>query len=141
MEPPSAAAAPTGSAPTCGSTTSRRGSPASCPTCSCRRRNLPPWLSPLPGELRVVNPATLEVVGSVPTVRPEAVQELVAEARLAQERFGAATLDRAARARSCVVADVVLERADEIADTIIAETAKPRRRGIRDASSSRRSTP
>jgi len=36
------------------------------------------------GELRVVNPATLEVVGSVPTVGPESVQELVAEARLAQ---------------------------------------------------------
>ena len=46
-----------------------------------------------PGELRVVNPATLEVVGSVATVDPSAVQELVAEARLAGERFAQAPLD------------------------------------------------
>src|ERR1039457_3251826 len=77
------------------------------------------------GELRVVSPATLELVGSVPTAGPKAVQELVAEARLAQERFGDARLAgrRALRVR---VAELVLERADEIADVIVAETAKPR---------------
>src|SRR5258706_1940060 len=77
------------------------------------------------GELRVVNAATLELVGSVPTVGPEAVQELVAEARLAQERFGQVSL---AERRSLLLsaAELVLERADEIADVIVAETAKPR---------------
>ena len=77
------------------------------------------------GELRVVSPATLEVVGTVPTVAPEAVQELVAEARLAQERFGEVPLEER-RALLVRLADVVLERADQIADTIVAETAKPR---------------
>ena len=77
------------------------------------------------GELRVVSPATLEVVGTVPTVAPEAVQELVAEARLAQERFGEAPLEER-RALLARLVDVVLERADEIADVIVAETAKPR---------------
>ncbi len=77
------------------------------------------------GALRVVNPATLEVVGIVPTVDPAAVQELVTEAKLAQEGFGEATAaDR--RALLVRVAKLVLERADEIADTIVAETAKPR---------------
>jgi acyl-CoA reductase-like NAD-dependent aldehyde dehydrogenase len=77
------------------------------------------------GELRVVNPATLELVGSVPTVAPEAVQELVAEARLAQERFGQVSLAER-RALLVSIAELVLERADEIADVIVAETAKPR---------------
>jgi acyl-CoA reductase-like NAD-dependent aldehyde dehydrogenase len=77
------------------------------------------------GELRVVNPATLEVVGSVPTVGPESVQELVAEARLAQERFGQVPLAER-RALLVRVAELVLDRADEIADVIVAETAKPR---------------
>ena len=36
------------------------------------------------GELRVVNPATLEVVGTVSTTDPAAVQEIVSEAKLAQ---------------------------------------------------------
>ena len=77
------------------------------------------------GELRVVSPATLELVGSVQTVAPEAVQELVAEARLAQERYGQEPLTER-RALLARVAELVLARADEIADVIVAETAKPR---------------
>jgi succinate-semialdehyde dehydrogenase/glutarate-semialdehyde dehydrogenase len=77
------------------------------------------------GELRVVNPATLELVGTVRTTDPAAVQEIVTEAKLAQEAWGETTLaDR--RALLLRVADAVLERADEIADTVIAETGKPR---------------
>jgi len=77
------------------------------------------------GELRVVSPATLEVVGAVPAIGPEAVQELVAEALLAQERF--APTPPAERSALLVrLADLVLDRADEIADAIVAETAKPR---------------
>src|SRR5256885_12170743 len=77
------------------------------------------------GELRVVNPATLEVVGVGPATDPAAVQELVSEARLAQERFGEASLaDR--RELIVRVAELALDRIDEIADTVVAETAKPR---------------
>ena len=76
------------------------------------------------GELRVVNPATLELVGTVTTTDPAAVQEIVTEAKLAQEAWGETALaDR--RALLLRVADAVLERADEIADTVIAETGKP----------------
>ena len=77
------------------------------------------------GELRVVNPATLELVGTVRATDPSAVQELVSEAKLAQEAWGDASLgDR--RALLVAVAETVLERAEEIADTVIAETGKPR---------------
>src|SRR5690348_14976623 len=77
------------------------------------------------GELRVVNPATLEVVGTVTTTDPAAVQEVVSEAKVAQEVWGETPLaDR--RALLVRVGETVLERADEIADTVIAETGKPR---------------
>jgi len=77
------------------------------------------------GVLRVVNPETLEVVGSVPRTDPAHVQELVAEASYVQEGWAEATLaDR--RALLVRVGEVVLDRADEIADSVIAETAKPR---------------
>jgi len=77
------------------------------------------------GELRVVNPATLELVGTVATTDPSAVQEIVTEARLAQEAWGESPLE-GRRTVVAAVADVLLERADEIADTVIAETGKPR---------------
>jgi acyl-CoA reductase-like NAD-dependent aldehyde dehydrogenase len=77
------------------------------------------------GELRVVNPATLELVGTVTTTDPSAVQEIVSEAKLAQEAWGETPLaDR--RALLVRVAGTVLERADEIAATVVAETGKPR---------------
>src|SRR3954447_17424786 len=76
-------------------------------------------------ELRVVNPATLELVADVPTTDPAHVQELVAEARFAQERWAQASL---AERRDLLVAvgELVLSRLDEVADTVVAETAKPR---------------
>ena len=77
------------------------------------------------GELRVVNPATLEVVGTVSTTDPAAVQEIVSEAKLAQVAWAETPVaDR--RALLLRVAEAVLLRADELADTVIAETAKPR---------------
>jgi acyl-CoA reductase-like NAD-dependent aldehyde dehydrogenase len=76
-------------------------------------------------ELRVVNPATLEVVGTVRTTDPSALPELVAVARLAAERFGEAPLEER-RDLLVRVAELVLERADEIADVIVSETGKPR---------------
>ncbi len=61
---------------------------------------------------------------AVAATHPAHVQELVAEARLAQERFAGATLaDR--KALLVALAEVVLERADEIAATVVSETGKP----------------
>src|ERR1041384_1111829 len=78
-----------------------------------------------PGELQVVNPATLDVVGSVPATHPSAVQEIAVEARLAQEAWGEQPVEeRVAVLRR--VAHAVLDRADEIADVVVAETGKPR---------------
>src|SRR5471030_2021809 len=76
-------------------------------------------------ELRVVNPATLEVVGSVRATEPAALQGAVDAARLAQARFAGATLGER-RELLVRVAELVLERADEIADVVVSETAKPR---------------
>src|SRR5256885_1464227 len=77
------------------------------------------------GELRVVNPATLELVGTVAASDPAAVQELVSEAKLAQEAWGEAPL---AERRALLVrfAEDVLKRANEIADTAVPKPAKPR---------------
>jgi acyl-CoA reductase-like NAD-dependent aldehyde dehydrogenase len=69
------------------------------------------------GELRVVYPATLELVGTVRTTDPSAVREVVTEAKLAQEaplRERAALLLR--------VAARALARADEIAGPVVSET-------------------
>src|SRR5438128_2858435 len=76
------------------------------------------------GDLHSYNPATLDRVGSVRPTAPEEVAELVAEARLAQERWARAGLD--ARRRLLVaVARVLLDRMDDIAATVTAETGKP----------------
>ncbi len=76
-------------------------------------------------EIQVVSPATLQLVGAVAATDPAAVQDLVAEALVAQERFaaGSATDRRSLLLR---VAELVLERADEIADVVVSETGKPR---------------
>ena len=76
------------------------------------------------GELHSYNPATLERVGSVRATQPEEIAELVAEARLAQEAWARESL--AARKRLLVdMARVLLDRMDEIAATVTAETGKP----------------
>ena len=75
-------------------------------------------------ELASVNPATLEAVGSVERTRVEAISELVAEARLQQERWGRTPLGkRRALLRSAL--RVLLAHADDVAATISAETGKP----------------
>ena len=76
-------------------------------------------------ELHVVNPETLAVVGSVRTTRPGAVQELVDAAELAQARF-AELAPAGRRALLARVAELILARADEVADVVVSETAKPR---------------
>src|SRR5438067_5310808 len=76
------------------------------------------------GELRSSNPATLEVVGSVPVTEPAAVDEIVARAGEAQVRWAEQSLD--ARRRLVLdAAGVLLDRMDELAKTVTAEMGKP----------------
>jgi acyl-CoA reductase-like NAD-dependent aldehyde dehydrogenase len=80
-------------------------------------------------ELVSVNPATLERVGSVPRTEPREVPAIVAAARSAQSGWAAVS----SRGRADVLratARLVREHADEIADSIVAETAKPRTEAI-----------
>src|SRR5919198_1680562 len=76
------------------------------------------------GELRSLNPATLEVVGSVPATDPAELGDVVALAREAQARWAETSLDE--RRRLVLdVARVLLERMDELAALVTAETGKP----------------
>jgi acyl-CoA reductase-like NAD-dependent aldehyde dehydrogenase len=74
-------------------------------------------------EIRVENPATGELVASVPRVAPEAVAALVARARAAQPAWEALGFDGRGellrRAQKWVV-----ENSDRIARTIVSETGK-----------------
>jgi acyl-CoA reductase-like NAD-dependent aldehyde dehydrogenase len=74
--------------------------------------------------LTPVDPATLEPVGTVEITPPEAIAEIVSEARLVQR--GCAQSTHAERRALLVrVAHVLLDSADELARTITAETGKP----------------
>jgi acyl-CoA reductase-like NAD-dependent aldehyde dehydrogenase len=75
-------------------------------------------------ELRPLNPATLEQVGSVPVSKPEEVAEAVADARVVAERWAESSFAER-RALLGSVAEAVLDHADEIARTVTAETGKP----------------
>ncbi len=75
-------------------------------------------------ELRPVNPATLEEVGTVPVSPPEEVAEAVTEARLAAERWAQSSFAER-RALLAAVAGAALDRADELTATVTAETGKP----------------
>src|ERR671933_897992 len=76
------------------------------------------------GELRSLNPATLEVVGSVPATDPAGLEEIVARACDAQARWAETSLDE--RRRLVLdTARVLLDRMDEIAALVTAETGKP----------------
>ena len=74
--------------------------------------------------LRSVDPATLEPVGTVEVMPPEAVPELVAEARLVQRSWAGST-HAERRALLVRVAHRLLDSADRRAATISAETGKP----------------
>jgi len=75
-------------------------------------------------ELRPVNPATLEPVGTVPVSAPEEVAETVADARVAAARWAQSSFAER-RALLGAVAAAVLDHAEEIAATVTAETGKP----------------
>ena len=75
-------------------------------------------------ELRVVNPATLEEVGTVAALDPSEVPALAAEAAVAQERWAATPpAERVAVLRR--LRQAVLRRAPETAACVRAETGKP----------------
>jgi len=76
-------------------------------------------------ELRVVNPATLELVGTVAATDPAEVGSLVAAAAAAQAAWAETPVADRARVLLAVSREV-LRRADEIADVVVAETGKPR---------------
>src|SRR5204862_8283167 len=76
------------------------------------------------GELRSVNPATLEPVGVVSVSAPEEVAEAVADARLAAERWAQASLEER-RALLGRVARTVHDSAGEIAAPVTAATGQP----------------
>lgn len=76
------------------------------------------------GVLEPLNPATLEPAGRVETTPIEALGEILAEARLAQEAWARRPLtDREQVLRR--VAHTLLDAGEEIAQTIVAETGKP----------------
>jgi acyl-CoA reductase-like NAD-dependent aldehyde dehydrogenase len=80
-------------------------------------------------ELVSVNPATLELVGSVRRTEPAELPAIVASARAAQQQWWA--LGPSGRGRVLrEAAHAVRVHADEIADMIVAETAKPRTEAI-----------
>ena len=82
-------------------------------------------------ELEVRNPATGERIGSVPIATPEEVQAAVARARVAQIRWARQSVtERAALLRR--YHDLVLDRADDILDTIQKESGKARRDALLD---------
>src|SRR4029077_7383610 len=76
------------------------------------------------GTITPVDPAPLGPVGTVEVTPPEAIPEIVSEARLVQRRW-AESSHAERRALLVRVAHVLLDSADELAGTITAETGKP----------------
>ena len=77
-----------------------------------------------PRVLEPLNPATLKPIGAVAVTDPAGVAEAVAEARLAQRAWGERSLEERSRLLRAVAASL-LESADEVAASIVAETGKP----------------
>jgi acyl-CoA reductase-like NAD-dependent aldehyde dehydrogenase len=75
-------------------------------------------------ELVSFDPATLTEVGRVAVTAPEEAAEIVAEARMAQRAFAREPLERRRRLLERV-AHVLVDDADAIAQTIVAEAGKP----------------
>src|SRR5689334_5823366 len=75
-------------------------------------------------ELRSVDPATLEELGTVAVSPPEEVSEAVSEARVAAARWAQSSFDER-RSLLGAVAQEVLARADHLTATVTAEVGKP----------------
>lgn len=85
---------------------------------------MPTSSSALPLSLEPINPATLEPVGAIAVAEPGEVEEAVVEARLAQQAWSRASFEERSRLLRAVAA-ALLDAADEVAATIVAETGKP----------------
>ena len=94
------------------------------------RRTIRPMATTAAPELVSVNPATLEPVGAVRRTDPDELPRVVAAARAAQEQWRAAGPSARARGTARSRHELVRVHADEIADSIVAETAKPRTEAI-----------
>jgi acyl-CoA reductase-like NAD-dependent aldehyde dehydrogenase len=80
---------------------------------------------PAQSTLESVNPATGELVGSVPTLRADQVQAVVEDVARIQPAW--AELSLASRARYMRrAADALLDEIDQLADLLVAEQGKPR---------------
>lgn len=75
-------------------------------------------------ELRSVNPATLETVGAVAVAAPADVERAVQRAEAAQEQWAAAPFRERRRVLNGV-ADALVDRIDELAAVVVAETGRP----------------
>jgi acyl-CoA reductase-like NAD-dependent aldehyde dehydrogenase len=76
-----------------------------------------------PGEIEVVNPATGDVIGSVPDMSGDQVRELAAKARAAQPAWEAMGFE--GRARILLRAQKwMLDNAERVIETIVSETGK-----------------
>jgi succinate-semialdehyde dehydrogenase/glutarate-semialdehyde dehydrogenase len=79
----------------------------------------------LEGQLQVVNPATLETVGSVPVTQPDEVYARVGAAAAAAEQWRHSSFAER-RALLTGVAGKLLDHLDELAELLVAETGRPR---------------
>jgi acyl-CoA reductase-like NAD-dependent aldehyde dehydrogenase len=85
--------------------------------------------APITGPLQSSNPATSAVLGTVPDMDAAQVQHLVTRARTAQVAWRALPLAERCRQVSCF-ADVLLSRANEVIDLIVAESGKTRQEAL-----------
>ena len=76
------------------------------------------------GELRSVNPATLETVGAVPITAPAEVEQAVERAAAAQERWALEPFLRRRRLLDGVARSLVAQL-DDLAAIVVAETGRP----------------
>lgn len=76
------------------------------------------------GELRSVDPATLDEVGSVPVTPPDRVPAVVEQAAAAQEGWAAESAGRRARSLRAL-GELLVSEAGELAAIVTRETGKP----------------
>jgi succinate-semialdehyde dehydrogenase/glutarate-semialdehyde dehydrogenase len=82
------------------------------------------WVEAGPDAIKVLNPATGELVGHVPTIDAAGVRDAIETAEAAQKDWAAQT----ARARAVILRrwyDLIVEHADELAEILTQEQGKP----------------
>ena len=77
-----------------------------------------------PQTIEAINPATREVIGTVPVTQEGRIPEIVARARKAQETWGLLTFAERAKPLG-ILRDLIVARSPEIAETISRGMGKP----------------